>query len=180
MNIQDKVEKAQKKNKPLQPKVKELMARCKSVILATIDSEGIPNSSYVPHVVIDNKLYVLVSFMARHTKNLRDMKKVSVMFIEDEADTKQIYARERLTIDGTTSQIERGTEMWSRAVTGLTESHGKILDILTGMDDFIMIEITPLKGAYVNGFGSAYFVDTNFEVINHRNDINHTVRKEEA
>ncbi|SRR5690606_36450478 len=180
MNTQEKVESVQRKSKPLQPKVKELIARCKSVILATIDSEGTPNSSYAPYVMIDNKIYVLVSFMARHTKNLRDMRKVSVMFIEDEADTKQIYARERLTIDGITNPIERGTEMWDKAVAGLTQSHGKILDILTGMDDFIMIEIVPLKGAYVNGFGSAYFVDTNFEVINHRNDINHTIRKETA
>lgn len=179
MDIQEKVEKTQRKNRPLEPKVKELMARCKSVILATLDSEGNPNSSYAPHVMIDNKLYVLVSFMARHTKNLRDMKKVSAMFIEDETDTKQIYARERLTIDGITNQIERGTETWNKAVAELTKSHGKILDILTGMDDFIMIEISPLKGAYVNGFGSAYFVDTNFDVLNHRNDINHTVRKED-
>ncbi len=179
MNVQDKVNQAQRKNRPIEPKVKELMARCKTVILATIDSEGNPNSSYVPYVMINNKLYVLVSFMARHTKNLRDMKKVSVMFIEDESDTKQMYARERLTIDATTNQIERGTELWNKAVAGLTENHGKILEILTGMDDFIMIEIVPIKGAYVNGFGSAYFVDTNFEIITHRNDINHTVRKEE-
>ena len=179
MNTQDKVETAQRKNRPVEPKVKELIARCKSVILGTIDSEGNPNSSYVPHVMIDNKLYVLVSFMARHTKNLKDVKKVSVMFIEDESETKQIYARERLTIDATTNQIERGTDMWDKAVAGLTEVHGKILDILVGMDDFIMIEIVPVKGAYVNGFGSAYNVDTNFDIINHRNDINHTVRKED-
>src|SRR5690554_1913199 len=125
MNTQDKVEQAQRKNKPVEPKVKELMARCKSVILATIDSEGNPNSSYVPHILIDNKLYVLVSFMARHTKNLRDVKKVSVMFIEDESDTKQIYARERLTIDATTNQIERGTEIWDKAVAELTEKDRK-------------------------------------------------------
>src|SRR5690606_34349195 len=177
MNTQDTAEAAQKKTKPVQPKVKELIARCKSVILATVDADGTPNSSYVPYTMIDNKIYVLVSFMARHTKNLRDIKKTSVMFIEDEAETKQIYARERLTIDATTNLIERDTDLWNQAVDKLKEDHGKILDILTGMDDFIMIELIPLKGAYVNGFGSAYFVDTNFEIMNHRNYIKHTVRK---
>lgn len=179
MSTQHTAENAQRQARPVEPKVKELIARMKSVILATVDAEGNPSSSYVPYVMIDNKMYVLVSFMARHTKNLKDVKKVSVMFIEDESETKQIYARERLTIDATTNHIERGTEMWDKAVAGLTEVHGKILDILIGMEDFIMIEIVPVKGAYVNGFGSAYFVDTNFDIINHRNDINHTPRKED-
>jgi len=178
MDIQEKVETAQRKTKPVKPKVKELMARCKSVILATIDTQGNLNSSYAPYVIIDNKLYILVSFMARHTKNLTEMKKVSAMFIEDETATKQIYARERLTLDAVTNQIERNTDLWHSAITKLAETHGKILDILTGMDDFILIEIIPTKGSYVNGFGSAYLVDANFEITNHRNDINHTVRTE--
>jgi len=178
MDTQEKVEITQRKTKPIEPKVKELIARCKSVILATVDTAGNLNSSYAPHVIIDNKLYILVSFMARHTKNLTEMKKVSAMFIEDESETKQIYARERLTLDAITEQIERDTDLWHKAIVKLTQTHGKIINILTGMDDFILIEILPTKGAYVNGFGSAYFVDTNFEIINHRNDINHTIRTE--
>jgi len=178
MNVQEAIEDQQRKTKPVQPKVKELIARCKSVVLATIDNHGNPNSSYAPYVIIDNKLYVLVSFMARHTKNLTQMKKVSAMFIEDESETKQIYARERLTLDAIANPIERNSELWHNAISKLTEVHGKILNILVGMDDFILVEIAPTKGSYVNGFGSAYFVDTNFEIINHRNDINHTVRTE--
>jgi len=178
MYTQEKIEPAQRKSKPVEPKVKELIARCKSVVLATVDTQGNLNSSYAPYVIIDNKLYILVSFMARHTKNLTEIKKVSVMFIEDEVTTKQIYARERLTLDATTNQIERNTDLWHKAIVKLTEAHGKILNILTGMDDFILIEIIPTKGSYVNGFGSAYFVDTNFEITSHRNQDNHTVRTE--
>jgi len=177
MNFQEKIESLQRKTKPVQPRVKELMHSCKSVVLATIDEQGNPNSSYAPYTIIDNKIYVLVSFMARHTRNLTQIKKVSVMFIEDESNTKQIYARHRLTLDASTNQIERNSDLWNNAITKLTETHGKILDILTGMDDFILVEIIPIKGSYVNGFGSAYFVDTNFEIINHRNDVNHTVIK---
>jgi len=178
MDIQEKTDELQRKTKPVKPKVKELITRCKSVVLATVDTQGNLNSSYAPYIIINNKLYILVSFMARHTKNLIEMKKVSVMFIEDEVTTKQIYARERLTLDATTNKIERNTDLWNKAIAKLTETHGKILNILTGMDDFILIEIIPTKGSYVNGFGSAYFVDTNFEVLNHRNDINHTIREE--
>ncbi|MGE8552313.1 MAG: pyridoxamine 5'-phosphate oxidase family protein [Chryseobacterium jejuense] len=163
----------EKKTKPVAPKVKELIERSKSVILATVDAEGDPNSSYAPFVQVDNTFYILVSFMARHTKNLSEGRKTSIMFIEDESATKQIYARERLTIEAATSQIERDSETWNNVVTKLKETHGKVVDVISEMSDFILIALQPVKGSYVNGFGSAYFVDTNLEIIEHRNDVNH-------
>lgn len=169
---------ARKSTKPLTPKIGELIAGSRSLILGTVDAGGNPNASYAPFARVGNTFYILVSFMARHTKNLRDIGKVSVMFIEDESGTKQIYARERLTIDASGRQVERGTAEWDTAIEALKGTHGKILDMLTGMDDFIMIGLQPLKGAYVNGFGSAYFVDENLEIVRHRNDAGHVVRTE--
>ena len=145
-------------------------------MLATVDAEGNPNSSYAPYVEIDNKFYILVSFMAKHTKNLADGRKTSLMFIEDESATKQIYARERLTIETIPSQIERDTEEFKSIVAKLQEKHGKIVEMISEMKDFILIQLQPTKGAYVNGFGSAYFVDENLEIMQHRNDINHITK----
>ncbi|MEY8759525.1 HugZ family pyridoxamine 5'-phosphate oxidase [Chryseobacterium tongliaoense] len=173
MNHTNTQEDAQKKAKPLSPKVKELIANTKSVILATVDAEGNPNSSYAPFVQVDNTFYILVSFMARHTKNLAEGRNASVMFIEDEAATKQIYARERLTIEAATSQVERDSEAWNQIVDKLKAAHGKVLDVISEMKDFILIGLHPVKGSYVNGFGSAYFVDENLEILEHRNDVDH-------
>ncbi|WP_034670172.1 pyridoxamine 5'-phosphate oxidase family protein [Chryseobacterium populi] len=173
MNHTNTQEDAQKKTKPLTPKVKELIANTKSIILATVDAEGNPNSSYAPFVQIDNAFYILVSFMARHTKNLSEGRNASVMFIEDEAATKQVYARERLTIEAVVSQIERDTEEWNQIVGKLKVTHGKVVDVISEMKDFILIGLHPIKGSYVNGFGSAYFVDENLEILEHRNDVNH-------
>ncbi|MEG0917243.1 MAG: pyridoxamine 5'-phosphate oxidase family protein [Myroides sp.] len=164
---------AHKEVKPIAPKVKELVANSKSIILGTVDAEGNPNSSYAPFVKIDNTFYILVSFMARHTKNLRDQKKVSMMFIADEDASKQIYARERLTFDATTTQIARDSDQWNTVIALLKETHGKVVEVIAPMEDFILIAVNPVKGAYVNGFGSAYFVDENLDVLEHRNDINH-------
>ena len=158
---------AQKSSKPIAPKVNELIARSQSLIMATVNEEGVPTSSFAPFARIDNKFYILVSFMARHTKNLINGKPVSIMFIEDESATKQIYARERLTFDVATTQIDRDTDAWNLAVEKLQDKHGKILEVLTGMNDFILVELAPVKGSYVNGFGSAYFVDEHLEIINH-------------
>ncbi len=159
--------------KPKAPQVNELLAKSKSLILATVNAEGIPNSSYAPFAQMDNKFYILVSFMAVHTRNLKDQKIASAMFIDDESETKQIYARNRLTLSVASNHIERGTPTWDTAISKLTDKHGKILETLVSMDDFIMIELTTVKGAYVNGFGSAYFIDENLEVIQHRNDVGH-------
>ncbi|MDR6368973.1 putative heme iron utilization protein [Chryseobacterium bernardetii] len=163
----------EKKIKPVAPKVQELINSSKSIILATVDAEGNPNSSYAPFVQVEQTFYILVSFMAKHTKNLADGRKTSIMFIEDESATKQIYARERLTIEATTSQIDRDSEVWNTVVAKLKENHGKVVDVISEMGDFILIALQPVKGPYVNGFGSAYFVDANLEIVEHRNDVNH-------
>jgi len=176
MNHTNTQEEANRKAKPLTPKLRELIDRHKSVILASVDAEGIPNSSYAPFVQVDNTLYILVSFMAKHTKNLAEGRKTSVMFIEDESATKQIYARERLTIEAAPSQIERDSDLWNTVITKLKETHGKVVDVIADMQDFILIALKPQKGSYVNGFGSAYFVDENLEIIEHRNDVNHQAK----
>lgn len=163
----------EKKARPVAPKVKELINASKSIILATVDAEGNPNSSYAPFVQVDQTFYILVSFMAKHTKNLSEGRKTSVMFIEDESATKQIYARERLTLEATTSQVERDSETWNNVTAKLKEAHGKVVDVISEMGDFILIALQPVKGSYVNGFGSAYFVDANLEIVEHRNDVNH-------
>lgn len=163
----------EKKAKPVAPKVKELINASKSIILATVDAEGNPNSSYAPFVQVDETFYILVSFMAKHTKNLADGRKTSIMFIEDESATKQIYARERLTLEATASQIERDSLVWNTVVAKLKENQGKVVEVISGMGDFILIALQPVKGSYVNGFGSAYFVNSNLEIIEHRNDVNH-------
>lgn len=163
----------EKKIKPVAPKVQELINASKSIILATVDAEGNPNSSYAPFVQVDQTFYILVSFMAKHTKNLADGRKTSIMFIEDESATKQIYARERLTIEAAASQIERDSEAWNTVVAQLKEVHGKVVEVISEMGDFILIALQPVKGSYVNGFGSAYFVDANLEIVEHRNDVNH-------
>ncbi|KMQ64329.1 pyridoxamine 5'-phosphate oxidase [Chryseobacterium angstadtii] len=173
MNQNHTQEEANRKARPVAPKVKELIGRTQSVILATTDAEGVPNSSYAPFVQINNTLYILVSFMAKHTKNLADGRKASVLFIEDESATKQIYARERLTIEAAPSQIERDSETWNAVITQLKDTHGKVVDVISEMQDFILIALQPVKGSYVNGFGSAYFVDQNLEILEHRNDVNH-------
>lgn len=171
---------AQKPMKPKAPKIEELIENTQSVILATLDAEGNPVASYAPFVHLDGSFQILVSFMARHTRNLRDRKKVSVMLIEDESVAKQIYARDRLTLDCEVVQVEPESDLWNRAVEELKNRHGKVIDVLSGLNDFIMFDLQPTKGSYVNGFGSAYSVNPDLTINEHVKGAHGQVESPEA
>lgn len=90
------------------------------------------------------------------------------MFVEDEAASKQLYARHRLTLDTQAELVEKDSPLYEQAIADLKVRHGKVVEILDNLEDFIMFNFKPIKGSYVNGFGSAYFVDENLEVMEHR------------
>lgn len=158
----------QHKVKPKAPKVEELINECKSVMIASLNEDGSPLVSTAPYSRVGNEFQILVSFMAKHTKNLRDRKKVSFMFVEDESASKQLYARHRLTIETEAELIGKENPLYDQAMVDLRERHGKVIEVLGNLEDFIMFNLKPIKGSYVNGFGSAYFVDENLQVIEHR------------
>ncbi|MEK6450219.1 MULTISPECIES: HugZ family pyridoxamine 5'-phosphate oxidase [unclassified Myroides] len=158
----------QSKVKPKAPKVEELINECKSIMMATINEDGTPLVSTAPYSRVGNDFQILVSFMAKHTKNLRDRKQVSFMFVEDESASKQLYARHRLTLDTVAELVEKENPLYEKAMVDLKERHGKVVEVLGDLEDFIMFNFKPVKGSYVNGFGSAYFVDENLEVMEHR------------
>lgn len=158
---------AQKKVKPKAPKIEELIGDAKSVILATLSEDGTPASSYAPFVQTEGGFQVLVSYMAKHTRNLRDRKQVSVMVIQDESAVKQIYARDRLTMNCEAVLVEPGTEFHTRAVNALEERHGNIVKMLAELKDFVLFDLRPTGGSYVNGFGSAYSVNADLSINEH-------------
>lgn len=158
----------QTKVKPKAPKVKELVEGCKSIVMATLNEDGSPLVSYAPYAKVDNSFQILVSFIAKHTKNLKDRKTVSLMFIEDESNVKQIYARDRLTVEANAVLVDKSEALYEKAIQDLKDRHGKVVEVLSDLNDFVLFDLKPIKGSYVNGFGSAYFVDENLEIVEHR------------
>ena len=128
-----------------------------SLMLGTVDSEENPNVSYTPFVIDEDKnIYVFVSGMSVHTQNLHTNGKASVMFVEDERDSKQIFARRRLTYDCTGSLVEKNNPQWDLIADKFAERFGDIIDALSGLPDFRIFKLTPYKGLFVIGFGAAY------------------------
>ncbi len=128
-----------------------------SVMLGTVDSDENPNVSYTPFVIDEDKnIYIFVSGMSVHTQNLHENGKASVMFVEDERDSKQIFARRRLTYNCITSLIQKDNPQWDLIADKFGERFGNIIDYLRSSPDFRIFKLTPYNGLFVIGFGAAY------------------------
>lgn len=146
-----------------------------TLILSTVNGEGRPEASYAPYVRdADGKLYIYVSELSRHTANLGQQSKTSVLFIESEADSKHLFARQRLTYDCLSREIARDSEHWQYIMGLFQEKFGKFMEMLRNLNDFHLFEITPHRGTYVAGFAQAYEITgERLNNIRHVNDTGH-------
>lgn len=142
----------------LGPEIKEFRQERRTLQLATVDEEGRPNVSYAPFVQNQEGYFVLISDIARHARNLKANPQVSLMMIEDEESSKQLYARKRLTFDAQASVVERETELWTQVIGQMQERFGRIIDGLSQLQDFSLFNLKAENGLFVKGFGQAYQV----------------------
>ncbi|MCR9924079.1 heme utilization protein HutZ [Vibrio alginolyticus] len=142
----------------LGPEIKEFRQERRTLQLATVDAEGRPNVSYAPYIQNQEGYFVLISKIARHARNLLENPNVSLMMIEDEESSKQLFARKRLTFDAVANVVERDTEMWQQVVGQMKERFGEIIDGLSQLEDFVLFNLKPESGLFVKGFGQAYQV----------------------
>ncbi len=134
--------------------------RIKSLMLSTINAEGVPQASYAPFVMTsDRSIYIFVSGLSAHTQNLQTCPKAGVLFIQDEAETNQIFARQRLMYDCTVELIERHDPNWTGWADQFKTRFGNIIDMLRQLPDFQIFRLIPYAGRFVVGFGAAYAVD---------------------
>ncbi|MGR5209245.1 heme utilization protein HutZ [Vibrio rotiferianus] len=142
----------------LGPEIKEFRQERCTIQLATVDAEGRPNVSYAPYVQNQEGYFVLISQIARHARNLLENPNVSLMMIEDEDSSKQLFARKRLTFDAVATVVERDTDMWQQVVGQMKDRFGEIIDGLSQLEDFVLFNLKAEQGLFVKGFGQAYQV----------------------
>lgn len=133
-----------------------------SVILGTANSAGEPQASYAPCIIDEDRaIYIYVSGLSAHTQNLMATGKASALFIDDEAQTLQIFARRRLSYDCAANLLEREKEDWQAITQQFKDRFGNIVEIMKGLSDFRIFRLRPQAGRFVVGFGAAYEVDPN-------------------
>jgi len=139
---------------------RRLMASFDCVLMSTVGADGAPHASYAPTVATeDGCFYVYTSGLSRHTKNLRENGLVSILFIENECDSKQVFARRRVNLDCQAEVVERESAVWRVILDRFKTRFGDVLDMIRPLSDFNLFRLEPKRGTYVRGFGQAYRID---------------------
>ena len=137
--------------------VNKLVRNHLSLEMATVSESGAPSVSYAPFVRGENlTFYVFLSDLAQHTHNIAKNHDISVMIIEDEKTSQNLFARERLIIDCTATRLERKSPEFQTWIPLYKERFGAIVDTLVQLADFNLYCLTPKLGVYIKGFGQAY------------------------
>ncbi len=134
----------------------------KSVILGTVSAQEEPQASYAPCVVDEERnIYIFVSGLSAHTQNLTATGRASALFIQDEAQTPQMFARKRLSYSCEAALLERQSDRWQTIAEQFESRFGNIIEVMKGLADFRIFQLSPQSGSFVVGFGAAYDIDPN-------------------
>lgn len=135
--------------------VREFIGKSKTVILSTVSQQGDPNASYAPFVMHQNDFYILISGLAKHTSNLLSTGRCHAMFIADEKDSVNLFARKRVSYACEVSIVARNDELANTLLEKLLDRFGPTIGTLASLPDFQLIRLSPGSGVWVRGFAQA-------------------------
>ncbi|MDQ7042906.1 MAG: hypothetical protein Q9M34_05175 [Sulfurimonas sp.] len=133
-----------------------------SLIISSVSEQNEPLTNYAPFVKLGEDYYVSVSSNLPHFTNMVQTKKAHILIIEDEANAEHIYARKRLYFSAVCGVEEDEEKIFKL----FDERYGDQLSFLRTMKDFKIIKISPQERSLVLGFGAAYKMGTNGELLN--------------
>jgi len=133
-----------------------LVSSRSSIQLASVDESGNPLASYAPYLLDSGHIYIYISSLARHAGNIHATPQVSLMFIQDENQTRNIFARQRLELSCVREVVAPDDDSHERTLDMLQEKHGETVALLRSLPDFTLFRLAPRAGNYVEGFGRAW------------------------
>lgn len=133
--------------------MQELLNTQKTAFMSTVNENNFPQASYAPFAIKEDKMYVYISSIAEHYRNLEQNGKISIMIIEDESNSNILFARKRISFSGTAKKVESVSD---DILAKFDENHTQnMMNVLKNMDfDFFEVELS--KGRLVEGFGKAF------------------------
>ena len=155
-------------SKELADQCLEFIHQFNSVLIGTSDTRGEPNISYSPVIYHNSRFYILISQLSPHTGHLYERQTAALLFIEDERDSEQIYARRRLSFSCSAQPCKRDDLTWQTLIPLFRIKFGSIINTLTSLNDFVLFQLQPTQGRWVSGFGRAYrFSELDFREPEH-------------
>lgn len=147
----------QKTNSEIENKIQNILeGEYEISVLGTNGKDNFPFLSKIIPMYKNKRLYILISDLSEHTKNIFENHKVSIYFSLKELN-KTKSNNPRLTINGIIQKHILKKE--SQEFSDLLKSYQKIESgsKMWGMFyDFNFYSIEPLRALYIEGFGKAY------------------------
>jgi len=129
----------------------------RTVLIASTAPNGTPDASYAPYIDDpQHRLYIFVSRLATHTANLLDRGHASLLFIRNEEQSPNLFARQRLIYQCSVTEIPASSSEHAPLLDQMNERFGPIIKTLRQLPDFHLLRLTPSSGRYIEGFGRAY------------------------
>jgi len=137
-----------------------LIAAQQTLLLSTASANNLPDISYAPFVRDEaGVFYIYVSELARHTANLLDNPRASIMFICPEVESRNPFARERVVVMCRVIEVFRDDPVYVSQLNALQAKFGETVGLLRSLPDFHLFALRPESGRYVVGFGRAFKID---------------------
>jgi putative heme iron utilization protein len=144
----------------------QLVKEQQTLLLSTVSAEGKPECSYTPYIKdLNGTFFIFVSALAKHTQNMQENELVSILFIQNEQDAKNLFARKRAIFDCSISQIKPEYDDYDRLLDKMTVERGETVKMLRSLPDFYLLQLTPLSGRYIAGFGQAFKINIPKDVL---------------
>jgi putative heme iron utilization protein len=134
----------------------EFIEHFDSLMISSLNSNNKPHCSYAPFVTEENRYYICINLIAKHTKNLLNSKDASIMFIEDECEAKNSFARKRVTFDIEVLHISREDDKFIEIMTLFKDKFGEKASIYKQLNDFQLFEFRPISGKAIFGLDETY------------------------
>lgn len=143
----------------LQQEARLFRDQFQTAILSTSAKDGVSVASYAPFVLDDSETpYIFISQLAQHTQNLLARSSLSILFIADEQASKNLFARQRLTLNCNAIEVSRESNTGIEILALFNEKFGKMTALLQSLNDFHLFQLNVETGSYVRGFGQAYSI----------------------
>lgn len=136
--------------------MENLLKSQKSLMISSLSKNSNPEVSYAPFIMKNNKLYIYISKAANHYFNLLENNKCSVMIIEDENESKSIFARQRVSF---CCEAEIKSEDSNYILDEFEKIHGSQIMMVLKSLDFDIFELNIKSGRLVKGFGQAFDIE---------------------
>lgn len=149
-----------------------------STVLSTRNSELEAEASYAPVIQHQACFYIYISELANHTHNLLNHPQAELLFIEDESQCQNVFARVRASIKVQAEELARDHQAWLNIMALFETKHPQMMQILRPMQDFHLFKLTPTQARFVKGFAQAYTLDgEQLSQVRHRAELGHQLNQ---